>query len=156
MCYKIKLLYVIVLGCTVVACNQREKLVKEYPKKIVGRWILDKQMMVVNAYDNEGVKDTTIGQEAGYKPAEIEYGSEGTFLLIIKDLNDDIKLRRPGRWEFSFDTLLLKDLNTNQVTERYIVDDMNDSNMEMRLTIDFDEDGKADDSYTGFYRRMIR
>lgn len=153
---KTKLIYIFFISCSAVACNTREKEVKEFPKKIVGRWIQNKQMLVINAFDKEAKKDTTIGQEADYKPAEIEYGGEGTYLLLIKDLKDDIKLRRPGRWSFSFDTLLYKDLNTEAITDSYIVKEITDSTMEMSLRTDFDNDGQDDDLYTGFYYKIIR
>lgn len=156
MSVKTKLICVLLISCTTVACNSREKEVKEYPKKIVGRWIQNKQMLVINAFNDSEKKDTTIGQEAQYKPAEIEFGSEGTYLLLIRDLNDDIKLRQPGRWQFSFDTLLYKDLNTDTITYTHIVKTITDSTMEMNLRTDFDRDGDMDDSYTGYYTKIIR
>lgn len=153
---KKKLIYILLISCTAAACNSREKEVKTFPKKIVGRWVQDKQMLVINAFSEKEKKDTTVGQEADYKPAEIEFGSEGTYLLLIKDFNDDIKLRQPGRWEFSFDTLLYKDLNTDTIIYTHIVKTITDSTMEMNLRTDFDRDGNNDDSYTGFYRKIIR
>ncbi len=153
---KTRLICIFFILCGIAACNTREKTVKEYPKKIIGRWIQNKQMLIINAFDDEGKKDTTIGEEADYMPAEIEYGSEGTYLLLIKDLNGDIKLRRPGRWSFSFDTLLYKDLNTDIITDRYIVKELTDSTMEMSLQTDFDNDGQNDDLYTGFHQKIIR
>ncbi len=153
---KTNLICIFFVSCSVIACNSRDKEVKEFPKKIVGRWMQNKQMLVLNAFDENQKNDTTIGQEATYKPAEIEYGSEGTYLLLIKDLNDDIKLRRPGRWNFSYDTLLYIDLNTENITDRYIVKEITDSTMEMSLKTDFDDDGNNDDLYTGYYQKIIR
>lgn len=153
---KTKFIFLVLTSCTIVACNSREKEVKEYPKKIVGRWVQNKQMLIINAYDEDNKKDTTIGQEADYKPAEIEYGSEGTYLLLIRDLNDNIKLRRPGKWSFSFDTLIYTDLNSDNETDRHIVHEITDTSMRISITTDFDADGKEDDSYTGFYSRIIR
>lgn len=153
---KTKLIYILLISCTAAACNSREKEVNEYPKKIVGRWIQNKQMLVLNAFSDNEKKDTTIGQEADYKPAEIEFGSEGTYLLLIKDFNDDIKLRQPGRWEFSFDTLLYRDLNTDAITYTHIVKTITDSTMELNLRTDFDRDGNNDDDYTGFYSKIKR
>jgi hypothetical protein len=153
---KTNLICIFFISCSAIACNSRDKEVKEFPKKIVGRWMQDKQMLVLNAFDENQKNDTTIGQEAAYKPAEIEYGSEGTYLLLIKDLNDDIKLRRPGRWNFSYDTLLYIDIITEDIIDRFIVKEITDSTMEMSLKTDFDDDGNEDDFYTGYYKRIIR
>lgn len=142
------------------ACNSNDTRVKEYPKKIVGRWVLNKQTSVINAFsegqktDTIVVDETKIYQEFNYKPAEVDYAADGTYLLVLKDYNNEIKLRRAGLWGFNKDTLVLREMDST-ITDKYVAE-LNDTTMFLKSQIDFDDDGRDDDSYTGFYRRVIR
>lgn len=153
------ILYTSGLLVCLAACNTKDARVKEYPKKIVGRWVLQQQTSVINAF-NEEKKDTIVVDETknyrdfSYKPAEVEYGTEGTYLFVLKDYNDDVKLRRAGLWVFNNDTLVLRTMDST-VTDRYVAE-LTDTAMFLKSKIDFDDDGKEDDSYTGYYKRVIR
>ena len=153
------ILYTSGLLVCLAACNTKDARVKEYPKKIVGRWVLQQQTSVINAF-NEEKKDTIVVDETknyrdfNYKPAEVEYGAEGTYLFVLKDYNDDVKLRRAGLWDFNYDTLMLRSMDST-ITDRYVTE-LTDTAMFLKSKIDFDDDGKDDDSYTGYYKRVIR
>lgn len=153
------ILYTSGLLVFMAACNTKDARVKEYPKKIVGRWVLQQQTSVLNAFSEEE-KDTIVVDETknyrdfSYKPAEVEYGAEGTYLFVLKDYDDNVKLRRSGLWGFNYDTLLLRTMDST-ITDKYVAE-LTDTAMFLKSKIDFDDDGKDDDSYTGYYKRVIR
>ncbi len=151
---------VLVLSATLAGCNGNDARIKEYPKKVVGRWILQKQTSVVNALEEGTEKDTIVVledrqyRELSLKPAEIEYGSEGAYLLVFKDYADQIKLRKPGLWMFNHDTLVYMQMDST-VENKYAAV-LTDTTMTLKGFIDYDDDGKTDDAYEGFYRKLIR
>jgi hypothetical protein len=142
------------------ACKGKDAEVKEYPKKIVGRWILQKHMFVLNAFTEGAKQDTIIIDETklydkpSFKPAEIEYGPEGGYLLVLKNYNDEIKLRRPGLWKFSYDTLVYMSKDST-VTDKNVAE-ITDSTMTLKGKLDYDDDGQQNDYYEGLYRKLIR
>jgi hypothetical protein len=142
------------------ACKNKDAEVKEYPKKIVGRWILQKHMVVLNAFTKDEKPDTSIIDETQYydkpsfKPAEIEYVAEGGYLLVLKDYNDEIKLRRPGLWSFNYDTLVYMRKDST-ITDKNVAE-ITDSTMTLKGRLDYDDDGQVDDFYEGLYKKLIR
>lgn len=151
---------VLVLIATLAGCNSNDARIKEYPKKVVGRWILQKQTSVVNALEEGAEKDTIVVledrqyRELSLKPAEIEYGPEGAYLLVFKDYADQIKLRKPGLWMFNHDTLVYMQMDST-VENKYAAV-LTDTTMTLKGFIDYDDDGNTDDAYEGFYRKLIR
>lgn len=151
---------VLALVAILAGCNGNDARVKEYPKKVVGRWILQKQTSVVNALEEGAKKDTIVVledkqyRELSLKPAEIEYGAEGAYLLVFKDYADQIKLRKPGLWMFNHDTLVYMQMDST-VENKYAAV-LTDTTMTLKGFIDYDDDGKTDDAYEGFYRKLIR
>lgn len=151
---------VLALVAILAGCNGNDARIKEYPKKVVGRWILQKQTSVVNALEEGAEKDTIVVledkqyRELSLKPAEIEYGAEGAYLLVFKDYADQIKLRKPGLWMFNHDTLVYMQMDST-VENKYAAV-LTDTTMTLKGFIDYDDDGKTDDAYEGFYRKLIR
>ena len=151
---------VLALVAILAGCNGNDARIKEYPKKVVGRWILQKQTSVVNALEEGAEKDTIVVledkqyRELSLKPAEIEYGPEGAYLLVFKDYADQIKLRKPGLWMFNHDTLVYMQMDST-VENKYAAV-LTDTTMTLKGFIDYDDDGKTDDAYEGFYRKLIR
>ncbi len=151
---------VLALVAILAGCNGNDARIKEYPKKVVGRWILQKQTSVVNALEEGAEKDTIVVledkqyRELSLKPAEIEYGAEGAYLLVFKDYADQIKLRKPGLWMFNHDTLVYMQMDST-VENKYAAE-LTDTTMTLKGFIDYDDDGKTDDAYEGFYRKLIR
>lgn len=144
----------VLLLCT--ACNSKEARRKEHQKKIIGRWELNRQIVVSNVLEKEGRKDTTAGYwDAGYKPAQIEFGTEGNYVLVIKDIHDNLADRKTGPWTIQNDTLQLKYENNTQ-TLSYFVHDINDTLMVLKVMIDADDDLQTDDEHTGYYKRIVR
>lgn len=141
----------------VAACNQKDAAIKKYPEKIIGRWVVTQHTIVLNGA-GEGQKDTVKVHESPifrqYQPAEIEYGNEGGYLLVIKNHAGEIEHRRAGLWKFDDDTL--KHLEYDSTIFEKFKTVLTDTSMVVENIQDHDEDGQVDDTYRGVYKRVIR
>ena len=141
----------------VAACSQKDAAIKKYPEKIIGRWVVAQHTVVQNAA-GEGQKDTIKVNESPvfrqYQPAEIEYGSEGGYLLVIKNNAGEIQHRRAGLWKFEHDTLVHLAYDSSIFEKFRAV--LTDTSMVNENMQDFDEDGQVDDAYRGVYKKVIR
>lgn len=146
-----------VLLLLVAACNQKDAAIKKYPEKIIGRWVVTQHTIVLNA-GSEGEKDTVKMEESPvfkqYQPAEVEYGREGGYLLVIKNHAGEVQHRRAGLWKFERDTLVHLEYDSTIFEKFHVV--LTDTSMMNENVQDYDEDGQVDDAYRGVYKRVIR
>ncbi|HYG14521.1 MAG TPA: hypothetical protein VEC12_02140 [Bacteroidia bacterium] len=152
----LKYLWAVIL-LLVAACSQKDAAIKKYPEKIIGRWVVTQHTIVQNAA-GEGQKDTIKIDESPifrqYQPAEIEYGREGGYLLVIKNHAGEIEHRRAGLWKFEHDTLVHLEYDSTIFEKFHTV--LTDTSMVVENMQDHDEDGQADDAYRGVYKKVIR
>jgi len=146
----------VVVLLVLMACTAKKRhsgLIKE---DIMGTWENISLTVKMNTYQN---KDTTSYLRAPegkweevlkIKPIRTTYNENGTYKSMYRDLEDRIVGESEGTWSIRNDSLILL---AEGVEYSYSVI-LENGNARFVSLMDWDQDGKSDDLYDGWQRKV--
>jgi len=132
---------------------------KPLDKRLFGEWRNESMRVECPTYkgtDSTYVLDVPAGQweaKMRMKPIRTTYGADGNYVSEYRTLTDSVFIRRQGSWTANGNRLILRE--TMPDTREYI-NEYTFSGKKATFTsmLDFDGDGRNDDSYKGVQRKQ--
>ena len=149
-----------ILSCQTAESTENEESIEStisLEDYIVGEWENVSLEVVVNSHNNTDssfsilVPKGSWEEKLGIKPIQTHYDSNNTYQSVYRSLNDSIVQTTRGIWNVFGDTLMLIE---SDATYEYSVR-LRDSLGEFRAILDWDGDGKIDDTYKGIQVKKL-
>lgn len=142
-----------------VADNEAESLmfdeefdyVAQLENDIVGEWINNSMKVRVNTFNNSDtsfiveINEETWEMKMNIKPIITTIRNDGTYISEFRNSFDSLIYRPEGIWLIDGDTLIMEDHQDVYKYQIFIDGDR----AEFNNLIDWDNDGKVDDEYSG-------
>lgn len=86
------------------------------------------------------------------KPIRTHFLPDGTYYSEYFTLKDSIFRKTTGKWQLKKDSLYTDQLTPEKASYKYSIS-LSNGHLLLKGLIDFNEDGKADDTYTGIQKK---
>lgn len=129
--------------------------VTQLENDIVGEWVNNSMKVWVNTFNNSDtsfivdINEETWEMKMTIKPIVTIIREDGTYISEFRNSFDSLIYRPEGSWMIDGDTLIMED---KQEVYKYQVF-VDGDRAEFRNMIDWDNDGKEDDEYSGVQRK---
>jgi hypothetical protein len=155
-----KILNLLLLATVLISCESSKKGQKEAKVEknlladdLIGEWKNLALTVNMKNGDIDSILNVPEGQwekVLNIKPIATTFTTEGTYTSVYKSLEDEIMMTSSGTWAISGDTLRM----TERGEDNYYHTKIENGIGTFTGYIDWDQDGEADDLYTGTQKKQ--